>query len=998
MDLPNRESIRRCIGFVEAGGQRYTPAIARETDDGTVFADQRGFVADNDMKKHWLNFGWMAGLAGLLATLTLAEDLPRDERILTGKCTNGVRWLYRQHNVPPGKMALMFHVDSGSLMEEENQNGLAHFTEHMVFNGSENFPPGQLMPYFESIGMEFGGDVNAFTGFDQTAFMILLPNTEEAEIDKALMVLSDQAFRASLLEEEIDKERGVILAEWRSGRGPEQRLRDKIWSEVFDGSRFAKHLIIGTEDVIKNAKQTDFLDYYRTWFRPENIQVLIVGDTDSARVIPLVEKWFGQYQPTVLARERKGAQFKPFTKSRAVVATDPEYMRCSVSLYNLLPAQPPTTTFEQKRGDFVDDVGKWIISRRLDDRIKKGEASYNNAGVDVTNFFKEATLVSGGADGEPERWRPMLDELIVELNRAREFGFTKRELELAGKELMADAEQAVKTESSREARGMLMQMMSAVNSGETLLSAAQNLDLLQRLLPTIELDEVNAAFAANFKPGTVAYVVEMPEQEGVAAPSRAEVLAAAQAAQDKDVEPPHETNETKTLLAAEPTPGTIAEVTQDKDLQITHAWLENGARVHHRQMDYKKNQVFMSISLGGGRLEETAENAGVTEVAALAFGQTATKRLSSMEVRDLLTGKVAEVHADIVTPDSLTMIVSGSSSDIGVGLELAHALLTEGLIEESAFKNWVQTSLQTYEQYIKAPQFVAIKAVLETISGNDPRLTMPDPERVKAQTIERAQAWLERLCREAPLEVTMVGDISFEDARPLLEKYIGSLPKRPRSAERLDALRKLKREKGPIVKKIEVDTITPQAMTVCGLIGCDVQNAFDAKGLELAAQVLDSRLIKRVREELGLVYSIGVQTEASDAFPDAGMFVTGAPCAPDKTEVLADEIEKLFTDLAQNGPTAEELTNAKKQIRENLDEEMKKPQFWWAKLQYTDLHKLDLSDLKALPETYEAYTAEQVRDVFRKYFVPERCYRIMCVPKATESAPSNVTPTTDPKP
>ena len=940
------------------------------------------------MNRGWRISGWALAILGLVASTSWAEDLPRDERILTGTCPNGVKWMYCKHNVPPGKMALLFRVDSGSLMEEEDQNGLAHFMEHMAFNGSENFPPGELIPYFESIGMEFGGDINAFTIFDQTAYMIFLPNTEAEELDKALMVLSDQAFRASLLDEEINKERDVILAELRSGRGPDQRLRDKIWPEVFEGSRFAKHMVIGTEEVISNAKQADFMDYYKTWYRPENVTVMLVGDTDPAPIIPMIDKWFGQYQAPVPPRSPKGAQFQSFTKPRAIVATDPETPRCSITLLNLLPKRPPTTTVAQYRGDLVEQIGQWIVNRRLDDRVKRGEASYNDASAGVISFFKEGTLVIGGANGDPDKWQPMLEEVITEVSRARQYGFTQNEFELAKKSMMSDAEQAVKTDSTRNARNIIMNMLMAVNQREPVISAAQTLGLLEKLLPTIELNEINAAFAINFKPGTFAYVVEMPEKEGVAVPNREDVLAVAQAAMAKKIDPPKRAEEMKTLLAAEPQSGKVAEAMTDDELKITHAWLDNGVRVHHRYMDYKKDKVYMSISLGGGRLEETAENAGVTEVAALAFNQTATKRLTSTEIRDLMTGKVAEVHGDVSISDALTLVVSGSPTDIGAGLELAHALLTEGKIEESAFKNWVQTSLQTYEQYIKAPPFVAIKTMLEIASGNDPRQTMKDPARVKAQTIERAQAWLERLCREAPIEVAMVGDITWEQAQPILEKYIGSLPKRPRSAARLDALRKLNRDKGPITRKLEVDTITPQAMALCGFYSCDARNLHDVKGLELAAQVLSSRMIKRIREELGLVYSIGVQAEASEVYPDTGLVITGGPCDPGKADTLAEEIETMFLAFAESGPTEEELSNAKKQIKENLDDAMKEPTFWWDKLQYVDLHKIDLADLKTLPESYDAYTCEQVRDLFRKYNVPERRFRVVAVPKAVDESPA----------
>jgi len=297
-------------------------------------------------------------VVGLLPALmvwvapALAKPLPVDARIITGKLDNGVTWMYREHANPPGKMAMMIHIDAGSLNETDQQRGLAHFMEHMVFNGTKHFPPGKLIPFFESIGMEFGADLNAFTGFDQTAYMLFLPDTEPDRMDKSLMVLSDYAFGALLLDEELDKERGVILAETRTGKSAEQRMRDKLWPELYKGSRFADRLPIGKEEIVANAPRSEFVDFYRTWYRPENLTVLLVGDAKPDGILPIVEKWFGEYRPQVPARKPKGPEFQPFTKQRAMVVTDPEMSRCEVHMTNIRPGRPPTTTVEQWRGQW----------------------------------------------------------------------------------------------------------------------------------------------------------------------------------------------------------------------------------------------------------------------------------------------------------------------------------------------------------------------------------------------------------------------------------------------------------------------------------------------------------------------------------------------------------------------------------------------------------------------------------------------------------------------
>jgi zinc protease len=871
--------------------------------------------------------------------------------------------------------------------------------EHMVFNGTEHFPPGELIPYFESVGMEFGGDLNAFTSFDETAYMLFLPDTDTEQVDKALMVLSDYAFRALLLNEELDKERGVILAEARTGKSAEQRMRDELWPKLFDGSRFAERLPIGKEEIIANAPRSEFVDFYRTWYRPENVTVLLVGDADPDRFVPLIKKWFGQYKAEVPARKPLGARFKPFTERRALIVTDPEMSRCDVEMTNIGSGRGPTTTVEQWRTELVEEIGTWIIGRRYRERVDKGEASYRYARASVGNFFNEAIVAEASASGEPADWARMIDELVVEVNRVLKHGFTERELELAKKEILADAERAVRTESTRDARRVLFEMLSAVNDREPVLSAAQSLDLYSELLPTVSLKEVTKAFQKHFKPGTFAYVIQMPEKEGVAVPAQDEVMTVVGAAWAREVAPIEKAAAPTDLLVSLPEPGKIVESTMDTELGVTNAWLSNGVRVHHRFMDYKKDTVMVSIALAGGGIEETKSNAGITTVASLAVNEPATSRLSSTDIRDIMTGKNIRVGTGggrgrrgrrgggmTQGSDALTISVQGSPKDLEAGLQLAYALLTDGKIEESAFKNWKLRTLQMLERMRTMPRFRAMEATADLLSGGDPRLTFPTPDEIEAQSLPAAQAWYDRLCREAPVEVAVVGDIKLDEAMPLIERYVGSLPERERSADNLDQLRKVDRPAGPLVRHLAIETVTPQGMAMAGFVGADGRKAHERRALQLAAQVLSTRLVKSIREDQGLVYSIGARYRPNWSYEDYAQFGAGAPCDPLQAKMVAGQIHKMFAEFAEGGPTEEELANAKKQVANNLDTQMKEPGYWWSILQHLDLHDRDLAEEKNAKEAYEKYTASQVQSVFQKYCKPERQFSVTVVPVGTDTA------------
>ncbi len=906
-----------------------------------------------------------------------AQPLPSDPRNLSGKLDNGVTWVYRQHSQPPGKMTLEMHVRSGSLNEADSQRGLAHFLEHMAFNGTENYPPGKLITYFESIGMQLGPDLNAYTSFDETVYLLFTPNTELEQIEKALTVMSDYAFRALLTATEIDKERGIVLEEERRGKGVQQRLRDKLWPELYAGSRFAERLPIGKAEVISKAAREEFVDYYRAFYRPENITIVLVGDAAPEPVLPLIKKWFGEFKPTGPARPSKGPEFKPFTADRALVATDPEMAYCQIQIVNILEGLPPVTTKAQARTQLINELGSWIVNRRYDDQVKSGKASYRGAAAGVNDFFHDAELVSASATGEAKDWSRMLDEVIAEVKRGRDHGFTDRELKLAKSETLSAVERSVRTESTRNARDIATEIINSVNDREPVLSALQSLDLHKELLPQISLAEVNAAFKKNFTPGRFAHVLTMSSKETT--PSRDEVLTKARAAWAREVEAPKEEKAISSLLTSLPTPGKVVESSSDKDLGITSAWLENGVRVHHRFMDYKKDSIMVSIALAGGEIEETVQNSGVTDVATLAVDDAATSRFTSAQIRDFMTGKNISVSASGMD-DSFAITVAGSPVDLESGLQLAHALLIDGRIEEAAFKNWRLASLQRLEQSQRQPQYKAMEAMAHLISNSDARRIPSTKATIEALSLEAGQKWFDRLRKEAPIEVAVVGDMALEKVIPLIERYVGSLSKRPRTANHIKALRKSPRPAGPLSRKVEVATVTPQAVALTGFGGAEGRNTKDARAMGIAANVLTSRLRQRLREDLSIVYSVGAQHAPTWVYDDSSQFQTGAPCAPENADKVITEANKIFAMFAENGPTEEELANAKKHIANALDTELREPGRWFGILRQLDLRERSLGSEKTIREDYQAYTVEQVRDAFRKYYTPARMFSVTAIP------------------
>src|SRR5712692_5025759 len=386
--------------------------------------------------------------------LVVAEEaeapLPTDPAIRIGTLANGVTYWVRPHATPPGKITLWMRVGTGSLNEEDGQEGLAHYLEHMAFKGTEHFPARELISYFESIGLRFGQHQNASTSFDQTTYTLSLPDTRPETLDKGLLYLADIAFRAHLAAADVDKERSVILEENRARKGVQQRLTDKLFPELLPGSRAARRLPIGLEETIARLQRDDFVAYYTTWYRPAKVTILAVGDAPTEAIVEAITKNFASWTPAQAAPADKGTGIQPYDTILPLVVTDPELTTSSVEALALRP-RTPTKTVADVRRQLLERLGMWMVNRRLEQRIREGTAPYQTAGVHQGMFLGMTEQLNASAEAAPTSWAEALTALLTDVQRARLHGFTDQELEIAKRATLATAEHTAQTESTQDA-------------------------------------------------------------------------------------------------------------------------------------------------------------------------------------------------------------------------------------------------------------------------------------------------------------------------------------------------------------------------------------------------------------------------------------------------------------------------------------------------------------------------------------------------------------------
>ncbi len=584
------------------------------------------------------------------------------------------------------------------------------------------------------------------------------------------------------------------------------------------------------------------------------------------------------------------------------------------------------------------------------------------------------------ASGLPGTWRAMLKDLGISLQRARLHGFTEREVQDARVALLADAEEGVRREATRPAREVLRQLNGDVTRGSRPMSAAQKQALLQRLLPGITAREVSDAFAAAFDPSRAMFIAELPASDAV--PSEAQFLTVGRAAVAVKPGKPVDVARATTLLAAVPRGGAVAESLPHTASGVTSMWLDNAVRVHHRHMDQRKNEASIAITLAGGAIQETAANRGITEAALRAWDRPATSRLSSTQIRDLMTGAKVRVHG-AATADTVTLTVSGDAADLERGLQLAYLLLTDPLIEQPALDQWRDAEVQRITQRKSQP----MQALRETSAAaiyppGEVRTKPLTVEQVRALTRPAAQAWLRRLITEAPIEAAVVGDVDRETATRLAMKYLGALPARPRISDKtLADLRAIPRPQGPISVAESIDALTPQAAVFAGFFGADLRDVRDTRLLNVASRVLTTRMTKSIREERQLVYSIGASSEPAVAYPGFGFFAAIAPTDPGKAPALAAAVEDMYAGFAKDGPTPDELAVAKKQTANFLDETLKTPNFWLSRLSTLDYRGLGLDDLLDAPAQYQRFTAREIQEAFARYDRPDARFRFVITPR-----------------
>ena len=522
------------------------------------------------------------------------QQLPQDPSVKIGKLDNGFTYYLRQNAKPENRIEFRLAINAGSILEDDDQQGLAHFTEHMLFNGTKNFEKNELISFLQNMGLEFGGDLNAYTSFDETVYFLPIPTEDKENVDKALTVLSDWAHNATFDNTEIDKERGVVMEEWRLGRGAAQRMREETWPVVLQGSRYAERLPIGKESVLQNFKYDAAKRFYRDWYRPDLMAIIAVGDFDPAEMETKIKSYFGSIENPKQPKERKYYDLPPFKGTRIAVATDDEATGSSIAVGFITPGNDkPENVLNDFRNGLLNGLYGQMINQRLREKVQSENPpylfSFSGYGASLGKYKKEYSIVVNVKDG---MFKEGLKAAMVENERVRRYGFTDGELERV-KALYLNAYERRAKEADKAQSGSLVNIyVQHFLNGGTLLSEQQELDLMNQLVPTIKVEEINELVKGWITEDNQTIMITAKTDEEPNIPSESELKSIiTDVRTDQSIEPYTEEKLATALMTSAPKAGKVVSENLNQTTGITKLTLSNGATVYIKPTDFKNDEV-----------------------------------------------------------------------------------------------------------------------------------------------------------------------------------------------------------------------------------------------------------------------------------------------------------------------------------------------------------------------------------------------------------------------
>ena len=915
-------------------------------------------------------------------------DLAFDPKVVRGTLSNGLSYYIRHNEEPQGRAQISLAVKAGSVHETDDQQGLAHFVEHMAFNGTERFAKQEIVEYLESIGSTFGPDLNARTGFDDTLYFFEIPTDDPEITETAFQILSDWAFSIAFDPEEVELERGVVLEEWRLYQGFDSRLQQNLLNLLFIDSLYARRAPIGLTEIIENAPVERLKAYYERWYRPDLMAVVAVGDFDVEDIEAKVKQYFAPPPEGEAGQERAAAG--PATDRTPVevpghevplieVFTDPESPATQFVLIRKLDPETGRDLAAFRRA-VVERLAFMMLNARLFERGQSAEPPYINSSAGRSPYVENLDITTFSAWVETDGVKAGLAAVLEEIQRADQHGFTAGELQREKSNLLNAVESQYKQREQTPSSALSNDYTGHFFSGSPVPGIEAEWQLYQELLPQISLAELADVAESWAQTEDLALLVVRPDEtdgDGDDDALAAALLAQLQAANALAVEPYADDVGDVPLLANVPEPGTIEAEERIESLDAVKWTLSNGITVIAKQTDFRDDEVlFRAFSPGGHSLVTDEDHVSARYAADLVAGSGAGPH-DSVTLDKLLAGKTVTVAPYI---GELFEGFSGNASpeDLETMFQLITLYATEHRLDPDFFTRY-QARLNSVAEFRAAdPDSVFFDYINTVLSQGHHRGRPLSVEVLEELDMETAEAvYSDRFADLGDATFVFVGAFDWDTLRSLTAAYLAALPSAGRSEEWRDV--GLDPPAG-IVDEVVRSGLEPRSRTILLYAGDMDWSRREAFTIHVAGEILGIRLRERVREALGGTYSIGVNTSGTEPLPDPEYQVYvlfGSD--PERVEELSDEVFDQI-DWLQMGGEQKYLDTAKELFRTNRQEQLRENGFWLEQIRTTARRGESFDDIVAFDDWLDALTLEQVVAAAERYLTDDRYLRVVLLP------------------
>ena len=900
----------------------------------------------------------------------LSQTIPFDAAVRTGRLPNGLSYYIRKNARPANRVLLRLAVKTGSLDEADDQQGLAHVLEHMAFNGSEHFKPGELVSYFESTGTRLGPHVNAYTGFEETVYMLDLPTDKPEIVEKGMVAFSDFAGGLWLDPKEVDKERGVVVEEWRGGLGAGSRIRDKQIPVLFYQSRYAERLPIGKPDILKSFPVARLKAFYDTFYRPDRMALIAVGDMDPQRLEAMVKTTFTALKSRGTTPPERKVDVPLHKETLVSIVTDNEITQSSVALVRKRPRGGSTTVGDYRR-TLVQQFFEQMLNDRFDELSRRPDARFLGAGMFGEGLSKTVETVSLGANVQSGKIAEGLAAVAIEAKRAREFGFNAGELDRTKKRMLSFYDRAYTERDKSESGSFAQEYVNHFLEGEPSPGIEYEYKLVQLLLPGFTSAEVTALGKTLLADESRVILATSPQKADIAVPTEEELKKALAAAEATAVTPWHDTTTTRELVERKPDPASIVSTRRIDEIQLTIVKLSNGVEVWLKPTDFKNDQILFALQAKGGTSLAPPEDFVEASLASTYVSLSGAAGIKAVDLQKLLTGKLvgASPFASLSTHG-----FNGSAvpAHLETALQLLYARFTQPGDDPEAFDLMKRQLTNFLANRLDSPAAVFGDKVEEINSSGHYTSKPLTVERVNALDRAKMLAFYKaRFSNAADFTFFMVGAFKTEEALPLIARYVGGLPSTGTQSSNFTDVG-LKFPSANTDAKVEKGR-EPKSETVISFFADPPgDDPIEQERALAATDVLEIALRDILREELGQTYTVSAGLAQSLPQRGGGYVQVSFGASPENIEKMTARVLQEVEKMQKEGPSEDLVNRAKETARRGYETSLRTNNYWLGRFQAVNMWKQDPLIIGKRVDRIDTLTPGTVQDAFKKYFPVNR--------------------------